>query len=138
MFDLRLIIASIAIVCFGGHGISRERYPGQYAQLDPAISKWFNEQHVPDHPSNSCCSNADGTRAEQDIRDGHYWTRFVYKSGGIEMGSGWMQVPDDVIIRDGKPNPVGAPIVWWYIADDDDGDGGAALTIRCYKAAADA
>lgn len=56
------------------HG--RELYSGQYAQVDPAIRKWFRDQKIPGTQS-SCCSESDGVYAEEDIREGHYWTRFV-------------------------------------------------------------
>ena len=67
---------------------AREHYPGQYAQLDPAISQWFKDQQVPGK-GYPCCSDADGTKAEEDIRDGHLWTRFSYTSydyTGVEEG----------------------------------------------------
>lgn len=106
------------------HG--REQYPGQYAQVDPAIKKWFDEQKIPG-TSRLCCSEADGVYAEEDIRDGHYWARFVavqHNDGAppTEIKSGWMQVPDEAVIHD--PNRHGAPVVWWGWQN--------ALFIRCY------
>lgn len=104
----------------------REVFPGQYAQVDPRLRQWFRDQKVPGTQS-SCCSESDGVYAEEDIRDGHYWTRFVarqYNDGApvTEIQSEWMQVPDEAVIHD--PNRHGAPVVWWGW------NGG--LTIRCY------
>lgn len=129
---------------------------GQYAQADPAISEWFNAQRNPTTKV-PCCSTADGTRAQEEIRcaiptaahspsvECHRWTRFVaathvynVESGASESGddidSGWMQVPDDTIIYDGG-NPNGAAIVWYYFSGPDTL---ANLRIRCFKPGPDA
>jgi hypothetical protein len=58
-------------------------------------------------------ASSDGIYAEEDIRDGHYWTRFEKTNG----------IPDEVVIR--SPNPNGAPIAWWFYE-------GGNLKIRCY------
>ena len=106
---------------------------GQYAQGDPAIGQWFREQrspktHIP------CCSEADGTKAREDIRGEHYWTRFIaqaHEGSGVknspvggEVDSDWMEVPDDVVIH--GPNLNGAPTVWYFFEN-------GALKIRCYS-----
>ncbi len=123
---LRLIVAgALCLSAVGAAG--RELYPGQYAQVDPAERAWFSDQKVPGTHS-SCCSQADGVTAEEDIRDGHYWARFVYqqwqndKHMYLQKDSGWMQVPDAAIL---DTNHQGAPIVWWYIPADQ-------VMIRCY------
>lgn len=112
-------------------GHSRELYPGQYAQVDPAQRKWFQDQLVPGGPAkgSSCCNEADGATAEEEIRGDHYWVRFTYKkwdsatSTYEDADSDWMEVPDEVIL---DTNHNGAPIVWWWMA------GGNKLLIRCY------
>jgi len=107
--------------------LARTLYPGQWAQVDPAEREWFRSQTAPNSKI-PCCSEADGTYAEEDIRDGHYWTRFAwhYSPNGvqpeIEMHSDWMEVPDEVVIKDS--NRHGAPVVWW-VKD-------YKLRIRCY------
>lgn len=112
------------------HG--RELYPGQYAQVDPETRQWFREQKSP-KSGIPCCSEADGTYAEEDIRDGHYWTRFTWRfcfaKECHELDSGWMDVPDDVVIH--NPNRYGAPVVWWYRASGTDPTS-AKVRIRCY------
>ena len=142
-----LAVAALAFLSFVLWIISttpapaREHYLGQYAQVDPAIGDWFKGQQVP-NKGYPCCSEADGTKAEEDIRDGHLWTRFFYTSydyTGVEEGedakvtenldSGWMEVPDDAIIRDGKPNPMGGPVVWYRT----EGSQGDVVRIRCFK-----
>jgi hypothetical protein len=110
----------------------RELYPGQYAEVDPATRQWFRDQKSP-KSGIPCCSEADGTYAEEDIRDGHYWTRFTWRfcfaKECQELDSGWMDVPDDVVIH--NPNRHGAPVVWWYRASGTD-PASAKVRIRCY------
>jgi len=89
-----------------------------YSQIDPKVRQWFQNQHSPATGIN-CCSEADGVYAQEDIREGHYWTRFDAHG----RDSGWMQVNDEVVIHD--PNRNGAPVVWWWTD-------GYELKIRCY------
>lgn len=91
---------------------ARELFPGQYAQVDPATRYWFRNQKSPKTGGN-CCSEADGVYAEEDIRQGEYWVRFIAKlQDGSEVLVDWMPVPGEVVIHD--PNRNGAPVVWWY------------------------
>ena len=126
----------VAVAVLFGQAHGRERYPGQYALADPAISQWFDEQKVPGD-GHSCCSLADGTRAEEEIRGEKIFTRFYYfhyvsqLGRAVEDASDWMEVPNEAIIRDGKPNPVGAPVVWYEIK----GSQSEIVKIRCYKRA---
>ncbi len=89
---------------------------GQYAQTDPAIGKWFRDQKNP-VTGVHCCSEADGEYAEEDIRDGRYWTRWPRGDGK------WHEVPDAAVIND--PNRNGAPVVWWYPEN-------GVIMIRCF------
>jgi hypothetical protein len=89
---------------------------GHYTSVSPEIRQWFRAQKSPKTGS-LCCNEADGTYAEEDIRDGVYWTRFELTKGE------WIPVPADVVIKD--PNRNGAPVAWWYIQD-------GKLQIRCY------
>lgn len=99
----------------------------EYAQASPQEQKWFNDQTIPGSKTR-CCNDSDGTYAEQDIRNGHYWAKFTAVSFG-EDGSkystivDWMQVPDGAVIHD--PNRHGAPVVWWYW-------NGVGWGIKCY------
>lgn len=111
-----------------GKAFGRELYPGQYSQSSPEIRKWFRSQENPTTHMN-CCSEADGVYAQDDIRDGHYWTRFTAKIFSGDLDSGWMQVPDDTVIHD--PNRNGAPVVWWKV-ESTDSDGTIKLGIRCF------
>lgn len=135
---LAVLAMAYALVTFWGlllwscSADSRELYPGQYAQVSPETQKWFREQRSP-KTKIPCCNEADGAYAQEEITDGHYRTRFTYAPwtypfGGPphkedERDSGWMDVPDDVVIHD--PNRNGAPVVWWYMDND-------VVTIRCY------
>jgi len=87
---------------------------GQYSQVSPEVRDWFRAQKSP-KTGNFCCDEADGIYAEEDIREGRYWTRWP--------GHDWRPVPEDVLIRDS--NRHGAPVVWWYV---DRGE----TRIRCY------
>lgn len=53
--------------------------------------------------------------AEEDIRQGQYWTRWP--------GHDWQPVPEEVVIQNG--NPHGTPVVWWYLERGE-------TKIRCY------
>lgn len=100
----------------------------EYAELySPAEREWFRSQRNP-QSGISCCSEADGTYAEEDLREGAYWTRFEYKrrdGTNLEypVRSEWMKVPPEVVIHDA--NRHGAPTVWWYYLNGQVG-------IRCY------
>jgi hypothetical protein len=110
----------------------RELYPGQYAQVDPGIRQWFRDQKSP-RTGIPCCNEADGAYAEEEIRDGHYRARFTWRSCFArechDIDSGWMDVPDDVVIHD--PNRRGAPVVWWYRGSSRDPEN-PTVGIRCY------
>lgn len=104
--------------------------PEMVQQYSPDERRWFRNQQVPAGPAkgNSCCSDADGTYALEDIRDGHYWTRYHYRLYGeagflTEGETDWVPVPDDAVIH--APNRHGAPAVWYRF------ENGQPL-IRCY------
>jgi hypothetical protein len=99
---------------------ARELYPGQWASIDPATGEWFRSQRNPTTKV-PCCSEADGSYVEEDIRDGHYWVRFD------RTGGEWREVPDEIVIRD--PNRNGAPVVWFYYEVR---VGSSVLKFRCY------
>ena len=87
---------------------------GHYNQVSPEIRDGFRAQKSPT-TGGFRCDEADGIYAEEDIRNGRYWTRWP--------GQHWRPVPADVVIHDA--NRHGAPVVWWY-ADR------RATKIRCY------
>ena len=89
---------------------------GQYNQVAPEIRQWFRDQKSP-KTGMICCSEADGSEAQEDIRDGHYWTTWP------AVAPNWYQVPDEVVIKD--PNKVGHPVVWVYYERSE-------VRIRCY------
>ena len=131
--------AVLALIAWGGMmmvagkssgGALGERWAAEQGLSDQE-KQWFRRQVVPDGAAKggTCCSEADGTYAEEDIRDGHYWTKFTYKkwnygiSGYVDAQSDWMPVPDEVILSE---NHHGAPVVWWWIPNGQD------VKIRCY------
>lgn len=96
-----------------------------HAKLDPNERDWFGEQKIPSgaNQGNSCCSQADGEFAEEEIRDGHYWARWP-RSNGV-----WYRVPDEAVIK--NPNPHGRAAVWWGGQEEN-----KTIYIRCFIAGA--
>jgi len=92
------------------------RNNGQYDNVSPEIRQWFRSQKSP-QTGDFCCNEADGIYAEEDIRNGVYWTRFEQTKGE------WVPVPSEVVIR--GPNRNGAPVAWWYFQN-------GKVQIRCY------
>ena len=106
------IVLALLVLCLPA--LARDN--GQYNNASPEVRQWFRAQKSP-KTGGLCCNEADGIYAEEDIREGHYWTRFDLTKGE------WMLVPDEVVIRDRNPN--GAPVAWWYFQD-------GKVQIRCY------
>ena len=102
---------------------------GQYADLDPKQKQWFRDQKIPGGTKGeTCCSEADGTFAEEDIRDGQYWTRYrpkIWVHGTSVEGelTAWEPVPPNALLD--TPNHNGLAVVWYYYND-------GKLTIRCF------
>lgn len=94
---------------------------GQYAQVSPEIRKWFQEQKPPGSAI-PCCSVADGTYAEEDIRGNQYWVR--WRMPDTDTMTDWMPVPNNLIITTASPN--GSPVVWYGRGPD------GKLFIRCF------
>lgn len=119
---MRFLLAAVAAF-FIFDVQAREQYAGQYDNVPPAVREWFKSQRQPGSGM-PCCDISDGTYAEEDIRDGHYWVRFVYVHMRREFQQDWMIVPDNVIIR--EPNRYGAAVVWYQVSFD------GQVSIRCY------
>jgi len=108
---------------------------GQYADLDPKQKQWFRDQKIPGGTKGeTCCSEADGTFAEEDIRDGQYWTRYRPKTWSknpitnkmtAREGelTAWEPVPPNALLD--TPNHNGLAVVWYYYNN-------GKLTIRCF------
>jgi hypothetical protein len=111
-----MIRTALALLVLCAPALARELYPGQYGNVPADVRQWFRSQKSP-KTGGLCCNEADGTYAEEDIRNGMYWTRFDLTRGE------WIPVPSDVVIHD--PNRNGAPVVWWFYQD-------GRVQIRCY------
>lgn len=109
---IRAIAITVALICV------REQYAGQYDGVDPKKREWFRSQKIPG-TTQSCCNEADGADAEEDIINGKYWTRWRI---GNNL-TAWQPVPDAAVIEHG--NRWGTPVVWFWF------DNGVAK-IRCY------
>jgi hypothetical protein len=111
-----VLCACAALVLCASLSRTSARDNGQWQNVDPKVRQWFREQKSPKTGA-ICCNESDGTYAEEEIRDGHYWTRFEQSNGN------WILVPDEVVIHDTNRN--GAPVVWWFYES-------GSLRIRCY------
>ena len=89
---------------------------GQYNNVSAEVRQWFRSQKSP-KTGGLCCNEADGIYAEEQIREGVYWTRFELTRGE------WIRVPPEVVLK--GPNINGAPVAWWYFQD-------GKVQIRCY------
>lgn len=116
---MRVALAALAAMMTLVPVLARDN--GQYDNVDPRVRQWFQTRKVPGGPNAGmiCCNISDGVYAEEDIREGHYWTRFVTPAGP----SGWLQVPDELVLPEGNPN--GVPVVWFWL------DSGHPV-IRCF------
>lgn len=139
----RLILSAVTLlISVSGAGAT---WRPEYAQASPELGRWYADQRNP--LGVTCCSDADGAKASEDIRpdpDGtsHYWVRFTATTrpwdpaietygDQIEVDSGWIKVPEEAVIKDGKPNPVGGPVIWYYFSGG--GSDSGLLRIRCFK-----
>lgn len=104
----------LLVLLFCAPALARDN--GQFNQASPDIRQWFRDQKSP-KTGMICCTEADGNEAQEDIRDGHYWTTWP------SVSPTWYPVPDELVIRD--PNKVGHPVVWIY---DEQG----VVKIRCF------
>ncbi len=118
---LTVIFMSAILLAIWLPAQARELTVGQYDNIPPSVRKWFQDQRVPG-TQKSCCTVADGTYAEEDIRGGSYWTRFE----AFGQVTPWMEVPPETVIHD--PNKNGAPVVWFYRDNE-----AAPIKVRCYS-----
>src|ERR1700677_4494611 len=63
-----VVIGSVMLLS----AVASARDNGQWSQSDPATREWFRSQRNPTTKV-PCCSEADGTYAEEDIRGDDYW-----------------------------------------------------------------
>jgi hypothetical protein len=87
---------------------------GQWKDLAPEVRKWFQSPRIA-----PCCSLADGTRTDWDIKDGGYYVPVPWHPQGREY---WERVPDGVVIHDAG-NPVGVALIWYNVGGQ---------SIRCF------
>lgn len=142
MREVRGFLLPLTAVVSIASAHARELYPDQYAKVPPDIQEWFRSQKIPG-TEGSCCSQADGVQGEQDVRNGKYWTRFTIEyhvfdctraneGGCLVTGTktertGWVPVPDNVVIHNSK-NPYLNPVIWWLREEGMPND----VRIRCY------
>jgi hypothetical protein len=139
LYAVVVILGSILVaIAVTTYGFGRELYPGQYAQVDPELKQWFDQQLIPPGNLNAgirCCDESDGTHSEEVRIGGHYRTRFQYIVRGEAHESGWMDVPDSTVIHGGT-NPTGGPVVWYWL--DNAKGGNPVVNIKCFKPSTDA
>lgn len=101
-------------------GTAYSHDPQHYPNMSTAQLEWFRSQRVPKPGGGLCCNEFDGVEAEEDIRDGTYWTRWM-------PGQDWMRVPPEAVLNSRNPN--GAPVVWFGYNTV---EGRKRYFIRCY------
>lgn len=116
---LVVIIIAILLFIFAAVFTADAHDPSHYPNMSTAQLEWYRSQKIPggQHKGAICCNEFDGVDAEEDIRDGSYWTRWL-------PGQEWMRVPQEAIINGRNPN--GTPVVWFGRHMD------GQLSIRCY------
>ena len=72
------------------------RDDGRYA--NSPLKPWFDSLRS---GRGFCCSDADGTETEYDIRQSRYW---------VPIDGVWAEVPDDAVIT--APNKLGRAMLW--------------------------
>jgi len=105
---------ALALLVLSAPALARDY--GQYNNVSAEVRQWFRSQKSP-KTGGLCCNEADGIYAEEQIREGVYWTRFELTRGE------WIRVPPEVVLK--GPNINGAPVAWWYFQD-------GKVQIRCY------
>ncbi len=124
---MRPALLALAIILMSSTALSHDH--GQWAQADPWLRDWFRSQKIPG-TNQTCCNEADGVYAEEDIRDNEYWTRFKPCAPNINCAvTDWMRVPPHVVIR--GPNQSGAPVAW-YVISWHGNPPVRTVTIRCF------
>jgi hypothetical protein len=109
-----LLGAMVGIILGGLVVLTRAADNGQWNDLPPNVRQWFQSPRI-----QPCCSLADGTRTDWEIKDGGYWVPVPWHPQGREY---WERVPDGVVITDAG-NPVGVALIWYNIG---------GMSIRCF------
>jgi hypothetical protein len=60
VFGTAIVLLFLCVI-----SIANARDLGQWEQSDPAISAWFKSVKMPDHPTVSCCGEADAWYADE-------------------------------------------------------------------------
>jgi hypothetical protein len=99
---LRLIMSVTLSLLSSGEIQARERYPGQYANVQPDLRKWYEDQH--NGEGLQCC-------AESDAHD-FYGDYTLYEDGSVEFEADGVRqhIPAYQVLT--GPNPTGHA-VWW-------------------------
>jgi hypothetical protein len=102
MWWLRLIVSVALLAPLTAEIQARERYPGQYANVQPDLKKWYEDQR--NSEGLQCC-------AESDAYD-FYGDYKVSEDGSVEFEAEGVRqhIPAYQVLT--GPNPTGHA-VWW-------------------------
>jgi hypothetical protein len=103
---------------------------GQWASVDPSVSKWFESLMQPDNPTISCCGGADAYYADAFETDGDRYVAIITDTREdkllgrhhVELGTRIL-VPNTKLKVDGG-NPTGHGVIFLSSSD----------TVFCYVA----
>jgi hypothetical protein len=123
-----LLLVSIAILMLAVAAYARDP-GGKYAQANPELHKWFEDQRSGRGP---CCSDADGTALQDTDWEGTGDIDFPFR---VQIEGKWWKLPKEAVLP--GPNKAGKTIVWpiYYRTTGPEGSSQSALDridIRCF------
>lgn len=131
---LRIVILAILTTLVLATTVYGRDVMGEFAQYTDHERKWLRDQKIP-NTNDRCCSEADGTKAQEDMKDGQYLVSFTAckypydedtETQSVDpecRETGWIVVPAAAVIK--GPNEFGRPVVWWYGELN-------AIQVRCF------
>jgi hypothetical protein len=125
-----LILLVVLVLFMAASSELLARDLGQWASVDPSISKWFKSLMMPDNPTISCCGGADAYYADLFEADGDRYVAIITDTRDdgplgrhhVELGTR-ISVPNRKL-KVNSGNPTGHGVVFLSSSD----------TVFCYVA----
>ena len=107
-----IIVALLGLLTSLGLFISAQaRDNGQWSDSPLQVRRWFQELMQPDHPSVSCCGEADAFEADTFEVDGDHYVAVITDGKGIIPNGTKITVPNEKMKWDAG-NPTGHGILF--------------------------